>query len=214
MNLDPQTSHLKRPVLRPRFAKNCWCWDSTPHGSVREEVPTGAPDPLGLPVITTTWVDANLYHDFLTGRAVTGVVHAVNQTVLDFCSKKQNTVETSTCGSEFVAARTATDQIIDLRLTLRYLGVPVYRSVMFGDNESVVTSGSIPHSQLNKRWTALSYHRVREAIAAQVMDFWHIPGAENPADMLSEHWAHNKVSHVLRPILFWRGDTKDCVPLC
>ena len=73
---------------------------------------------------------------------------------------------------------------------------------LFGDNESVVTSGSIPHSQLNKCWTALSYHRVREAIAAQVMDFWHIPGAENPADMLSEHWACNKVSHVLRPILF------------
>ena len=28
---------------------------------------------------------------------------------IDFCSKKQNTVETSTYGSEFVAARTATD---------------------------------------------------------------------------------------------------------
>ena len=95
---------------------------------------------------------------------------------------------------------------IDLRLTLRYLGVPVYRSVMFGDNESVVTSGSIPHSQLNKHWTALSCHRAREAIAAQVMDFWHVPGTENPADMLSKHWACNKVSHVLRPILdFERG---------
>ena len=66
------------------------------------------------------------------------LVHAVNQTVLDFCSKKQNTVETSAYGSEFVAARTATDQIIDLRLTLRYLGVPVYRSVMFGDNAPAV----------------------------------------------------------------------------
>ena len=156
--------------------------------------------PLGLPVITTAWVDANLCHDFLTGRAVTGVAHAVNQTVLDFHSKKQNAVETSACGSEFVAARAATDQIIDLSLTLHYLGVPVYRPVMFGCNESVVTSGSIPHSQLNKRWTALSYHRAREAIAAQVMDFWHMPGAENPADILSKHWACNKVSHVLRPV--------------
>ena len=72
---------------------------------------------------------------------------------------------------------------------LRYLGVPVHRSVMFGDNESVVTSSTIPHSQLNKRWTALSCHRVREAIAANVFDFWHIPGPENPADVLSKHWA-------------------------
>ena len=57
------------------------------------------------------------------------------------------------------------------------------------------------------------HHWVREAVAAQVFDFWHIPGTENPADILSKHWAHNKVSHVLRPMLFWRGDTLDCVSL-
>ena len=47
--------------------------------------------------ITTTWVDANLYHDFMTGRSVTGIVHVINQTMINFFSKKQNTVETSTC---------------------------------------------------------------------------------------------------------------------
>ena len=57
------------------------------------------------------------------------MVHdVINQTMIDFTSKKQNTVETSTHGSEFVAARTATDQVIDLRLTLRYMGVPINRS--------------------------------------------------------------------------------------
>ena len=59
-----------------------------------------------------------------------------------FLNASKETVEhtfnatTSTYGSEFVAARTATDQIIDLRLTLRYLGIPIYRSVMFGDSDS------------------------------------------------------------------------------
>ena len=80
----------------------------------------------------------------------------INQTVIDFYSKKQNTVETSTYGSEFVAARTATEQILDLRLTLRYMGIPVNRSVMFGDNQSVITNSTIPDSPLSKRWTALS----------------------------------------------------------
>ena len=146
-------------------------------------------------------MDANLFHDYLTGRAVTATVHLVNQTIVDTYTKKQNTVETSTYGSEFVAARTATEQIIDLRLTLRYLGVPVYRSVMFGDNESVVTSSTIPHSQLNKRWTALSYHRVREAIAGRIFSFWHVPGVENAADVLSKHWSYHKVAHLLIPML-------------
>ena len=90
----------------------------TPYGNVREEIPNDCPTPLGNPVITTTWVDANLYHDFITGRSVTGIVHVLNQTMINFFSKKQNTVETSTYGSEFVAGRTATEQIIDLRLTL------------------------------------------------------------------------------------------------
>ena len=75
---------------------------------------------MGKEVILTAYVDANLYHDLTTGRAVTGVLHLVNQTPIDWYTKRQATVETATYGSEFVAARIATDQVIDLRLTLRY----------------------------------------------------------------------------------------------
>jgi len=56
---------------------------------------------------------------------------------------------------------------------------------MFGDNKSVVTSSTIPHSKLNKHHSALSYHRVREAIAAKIIDFLYIDGKTNPANVLS-----------------------------
>ena len=72
------------------------------------------------------------------------------------------------------------------------MGIPVYRSIMFGDNQSVVTSSTIPHSPLSKRWTALSYHLVREAIAAKILEFFHIPGEENPADIVIKHWSHKQ----------------------
>ena len=98
----------------------------TPYRNVQEEIPGNCPMELGNPVITTTWVDANLYqHDFMTGRSFTGIVHVLNQTMINFFSKKQNMVETPRYGSKFVAGRTATEQIIDLRLTLRYMGIPV-----------------------------------------------------------------------------------------
>jgi hypothetical protein len=61
---------------------------------------------------------------------------------------------------------------------------------MFGDNKSVVTSSTIPHSKLKKRHNALSYHRVREAIAAKIIDFLHIDGKTNPANVLSKHCGH------------------------
>ena len=62
----------------------------------------------------------------------------MNVTPLDWYSKKQATVETITYGSEFVAARVCVEQINDLRINLRYLGVSICeKSYMFGDNESV-----------------------------------------------------------------------------
>ena len=87
----------------------------------------------------------SVHHDLATGKAVTAVLHFLNQTPIDAYTKRQSTVETATYGSEFVAARTAVDQIIDIRTTLRYLGVPIRdKSYMFGDNRSVVTSSTSP----------------------------------------------------------------------
>ena len=63
-------------------------------------------------------MDANLHHDPATKKAVTAVLHFLNQTPIDAYTKKKSTVETATYGSEFVAARTAVDQIILIRITL------------------------------------------------------------------------------------------------
>jgi hypothetical protein len=142
----------------------------------------------------------------ISGKAVTGTLHFFNQTLVDWTSKLQPTVETATYGSEFVAARICTDQIIELRNTLRYLGVPVEKSVMFGDNKSVVDSSSLPHGKLTKRHHILAFHRCREAVAAGIMQFHHIDGKVNPADIVSKHWDKPSIWETLRPILFWYGD--------
>ena len=80
---------------------------------------------------------------------------------------------------------------------------------MFGDNESVVNSSSRPESKLHKRHVALSYHRVREAIAANLVSFIHIKGPDNPADIVSKHWGYQQVRELIRTLLFTRGDTAD-----
>ena len=106
-------------------------------------------------------MDANLHHDQITARAVTECLHLVNATPSHWHTKRQATVEAATFCSEFVAARIATDQIIDLRYTLMYLGVPIRsNSYMFGDNKSVVDSASIPTSTVSKKSMLASYHRV------------------------------------------------------
>ena len=196
---EPDFSGLTTPV---------YDWKNTVYGDTSEEIPHDIPEPLGKFVTLTTYVDANLYHDMISGRSVTGILHLINKTPFDWYSKKQATVETATYGSEFVAARHATEQILDHRITLRYLGVPIREhTYMFGDNESVVGSSVRIDAKLHKRHTALSFHRVREAIAAGVLSFYHINGTINPADILSKHWGYQQVWSLLRPLMFWHGDT-------
>ena len=70
-----------------------------------------------------------------------------------------------------------------------------------------------PHAKLHKRHTALSFHRVREAIAGKIIGFYHIAGEHNPADILSKHWGYQQVWKLLKPLLFWKGDTLDILKL-
>ena len=54
------------------------------------------PEPLGKAVTSTTTMDANLNHCLATGKSLTGCLHFVKKTPVDWYSKKQATVETAT----------------------------------------------------------------------------------------------------------------------
>ena len=121
-------------------------------------------------------------------------------------------METTACGSEYSSAQTCAEQILDLRIALRYLGAPIRSSsCMSGDNESVVDSSMTPHGKMHKRHIALSFHCVRESIAAKIISYHFIDGEDNPADIQSKHWAHNDIWPLLKAILFWSGDAMECL---
>ena len=63
-------------------------WSKSVYGNVKESMPEDAPQPLGNPVTLTTYVDANLYHNLLTERSVSGIIHLINKTPFDWYSKK------------------------------------------------------------------------------------------------------------------------------
>ena len=185
-------------------------WSESVYGTDPEEEPPNMPEPLGKRMRITIYVDANLYFDLITGRACTGILIFLNQTLIDWFCKKQNSVATATFGSEFVAAKTGVEKSQDIRYTLQMLGIPVeYCTYMFGDNQSVVTQGTIPHSQLTKRHHALAYHYVRESVANGSIKFVHIAGIHNPADCLTKFLGYQIWYPLLRTLLFWIGDTNN-----
>lgn len=135
-----------------------------------DPVVIGAPEPLGNPVDIAAYVDANHAGDLANRRSHTEILIFVNNALILWYSKRQNTVETSSFGSEFVALRIATEMVEALRYKLKMFGVPILgTSSMFCDNKSVVTYASVPSLVLNKRHNAICYHRVREAQAAGII---------------------------------------------
>ena len=107
--------------------------------------------------------------------------------MIDWFSKKQASAETATYGSEFVAARIAVDQIVELCHMLLYLGVPLSGpSYMFGANLAVVNSATMPSGKLHKQAHILNYHHVHEAQASGIVNFIHMDGKNNPAGILTK----------------------------
>ena len=128
------------------------------------------PEPRGKPVVITCFVDSNHAGNTVTRQLHTGILIFVQNAPIIFYSKRQNTVETSTFGSKFVAMRIAKEMIVALQYKLRMFGVPIEGPAnVFCDNQGVVKNTSIPESVLNKKDVSIAYHAVQEAAAAGIL---------------------------------------------
>ena len=140
-------------------------------------------------------------------RSVTGAAHFLGKAVIKTYSKRQNTVETSTYGSELVAARLAVEQQIGLRYKLRMMGVKVEKcSTVLGDNQAVITNMQLPSSTLKKKHNACAFHKCREAVAAGFTRFGHVSSEENPSDVLTKSLSPRKMYELTGPILYNRTE--------
>ena len=81
------------------------------YADAREDMPTNAPIPREKSVQLNRFVDADHGGDRITRRSQTGIILFGNSAPLLWYSKRQNTVESSTFGSEFVALQIATELI-------------------------------------------------------------------------------------------------------
>ena len=63
-------------------------WEGLAYGKVLEALPTDEPELLGKHMVTIIYHEANSCHNVLIGRSVTGVLSLVNETPIDWCSKK------------------------------------------------------------------------------------------------------------------------------
>ena len=136
----------------------------------KEEEPPNAPELCGCEVHMTCFVDADHAGCRETQRSHTGIIIYMQRTPVVWYSERQNTVESSTFGSEFVAMKTAVKQVEALRYKLWMMGVPVDGPTsVFCDNKSVFKNSTWPESTLKKMHNTIAYHQTCEAIAAGII---------------------------------------------
>ena len=105
-----------------------------------------------------------------------------------------------------MAARIATEQVIDMRYRARMMGVPVIPStILIGDNKLIQTSGSLPSSPLSKKHLAIAYHKIREAVAASIMTFVWIGTLLNIADLLTKPLNGMRHRSLTKAFMFCKG---------
>ena len=149
------------------------------------------------------YCDANHAGNQVTRRSQSGILIYLNTAPISFYSKRQNSVESSTFGSEFVALRIATEKIKALRYKLRMMGVPLDGPAnVFVDNESVVGSSMRPESVLKKKHVSIAYNIVREAFAASIINVYFVPSTENLADAFTKVLPIHKRKPIFDSI-FW-----------
>ena len=132
-------------------------------------------------------MDASHASDKTTRRSQSGILIFINKAPIIFYSKKQNSVETLTFGSEFTAMKQAIELLKALRYKLRMFGVPIPGPAnMYCDNEAVYKNVSIPSSVLNKKMHSISYHYCREAVAAGIVRVAKEDTTTNLADLFTK----------------------------
>jgi len=173
------------------------------YGDVQEELPPNMPEPRGKIVCMSCFVDANHAGNVVTRRSHTGILIFVQNAPIIWYSKRQNTVESSTFGSELVALRIAKEQVVALRYKLRMFGVPIDGPTnVFCDNSGVVKNMSLPESTLQKKHNAINYHAVREAAAAGILRVGKEDGHTNLADLFTKILTADRRRQLCKHILY------------
>eukprot|EP00934_Nitzschia_sp_Nitz4_P002319 Nitzschia sp. Nitz4//scaffold471_size5685//193//5616//NITZ4_009210-RA/size5685-processed-gene-0.1-mRNA-1//1//CDS//3329552692//2319//frame0 len=126
----------------------------------KEPLPPNMPTPRGNTVDINMFCDAAHATCDVTRRSTTGIIFFINGAPVSWYSKRQNTIESSVFGSEYVALKIAAEQNDALRYKLRMLGIPIAGPTNgFCDNRSVVINSTIPQSTLQKKHNMIAYHR-------------------------------------------------------
>ena len=121
------------------------------YGDVSEDIPANKPEPRGIQVQVSLLCVADHAGNFLTRQSHTGLFIFINNYLINWYSKGQATVKSSTFGSETISMRIGVDKVQELRYKLYMMGLPMDGPAdVFCDNQSVLLIAQKPETGLER----------------------------------------------------------------
>ncbi len=114
--MDPATPEIKETIPNGTSVFNLNADWTDFYDYAYEEDPPDMPEPLGPGVVTSAFVDSDHTGNVVTRRSHSGIFLFVQSALIKAFSKRQNTVESSTFGSELVEMRICRGMIVELRI--------------------------------------------------------------------------------------------------
>lgn len=120
-------------------------------------------------------------------KSVSGYIVECANGPLTWSSKQQVVVALSSCEAEYLACSHCARQVLWLRSLFHELGFSQNQATpLYCDNQGTVACTHDPQSHSRMKHIDIRAHFIRDSVNRRLIDVHHIPGTENPADLLTK----------------------------
>jgi hypothetical protein len=120
-------------------------------------------------------------------KSVSGYIIECGGGPIAWSSKQQAIVALSSCKAKYLSCTHCARQIIWLRSLFQELGFQQHvATTLYCDNQGTVACSHDPHSHSRMKHIDIRAHFIRNCVNNHVIDVNHIPGLDNPADLLTK----------------------------
>lgn len=120
-------------------------------------------------------------------KSISGYLVTLNDTPIEWGSKKQPIIATGTMEAEYIAAYTVTLKIMALQNMMEEVGLETNKPIpLFCDNDPAVNLANNPISNSRSDHIDRQFHKVREQVQAGNVEVNPISGKLQPADIFTK----------------------------
>ena len=143
------------------------------------------------------YADASFQCDYDTSRSRTGYLATFNDCLIMWKSRMQPIVADSSCEAEYYAMGDSIKEADWLRQFINELKFKQKTIKTWIDNKSSIKLAEAQMVKPNSKHIRRKYHMLRERVQDGRIKLGHIPGVENPADVMTKNLSKPKREHLI-----------------